>query len=98
MSRPKNAVFIVDCGDWRPTHYHDVPPAIIGGEFYARSLPLCRALTVAQEFNKAHLPCRGKFEGKWAIVIKGLKAQKQAARDGLAAAAAARKEGGANHA
>jgi hypothetical protein len=95
MSRPKNAVFIVECGDWRPVYYHDDPPAILGGEFYARSLPLCRALTVAQEFNKAHLPRKDKFDGKWAIVIKGLKAQKQAARDGLAAAAVARAEGGA---
>jgi hypothetical protein len=97
MSRPKNAVFIVNCGTWRPVFYHDVPPAIYGGQFFARNLPQHRALVVAQEFNKANLPSKGKFTGKWAVVIKGLRAQPAAAREGLAAAAAARKaEGGAH--
>lgn len=95
MGKPKNCVFIVDCGDWRPVYYHDIPPAILGGQFWTRSGPLHRALTVAQEYNKAHLPGKGTFDGKWAIVIKGLKAQSKAAREGLANAATARKtEGG----
>ena len=91
MSRPKNAVFLARVpDDFRPTHYHAVPTEILGGEFYARSLPLCRALVVAQEFNKAHLPCTGRYENQWAVVLKGLRSQPAAAREGLAAAAAAR--------
>ncbi len=93
-----NAVFIANVPPgWKPVGIYTVPREILGGEFYGRRMTLTRALSVAREFNRAHLPCKGTFESKWAIVVKGLKGMPACALAGLAAAAAAREEGGASH-
>lgn len=55
MAKPKNCVFIATVpDDWKPVFYHDVPPAILGGEFYVRSVSLARA----KAFERARLASR----------------------------------------
>lgn len=74
MSKPKCAVLIVETPpEFQPTHVHAVPTAILSAVFYARGISLKRAKELARAHNCHHLPCRGRFEGKWAMATVSLK-------------------------
>lgn len=74
MSKPLNAVLIVTApAGWQPRRMFDLPPSIESAEFFATRLPISHALTFARIWNEAHLPRKGRFDGRWAVVLRGLK-------------------------
>ncbi|MBI2824400.1 MAG: hypothetical protein HYX69_06920 [Planctomycetia bacterium] len=56
--------------DWKPSTINTIPPAVLSATFYARRLPLYKALAITEAYNKARLPRSGRpNDGTWALCI-----------------------------
>jgi hypothetical protein len=65
----RNAVVIVRTpSGWNPASINSIPPEILETTFYARKLPLYKALAVAEAYNAARMA--GSIEpGTWAMCV-----------------------------
>ena len=71
--RPRNAVIIIHTpDDWRPTSLDGLPPEFSQAEFYAKNLPLGKAVAIAEAINRYSIR-PGNWSGRWAIVALSTK-------------------------
>jgi hypothetical protein len=75
MSAPfgRHAVLIVTTPEsWHPTSLNALPRETLSSRFYARRLPLWKAVAIAEQFNRDRLPGSGKPDGTWALTVLSL--------------------------
>jgi len=70
MSRPRNAVLILECpDDFTPTRPWHLPDRVVAAELHSKNLPLRDAQTFVRLFNRNALQ-KGLPGRLWAVVVR----------------------------
>ena len=78
-SKGRNAVLIVRVpDDWKPCSLNAIPLVVLSAEFFARRMPLWKAVVTAEGFNRARLPGSGAPDGQWALTVANCTNQRRA--------------------
>ena len=66
MGKPHNAVIVCRVpDDWKPQHFHNLPPMILSARFLCKGNPIHISLEIAKSFNRERLrPAAGPASGR----------------------------------